>query len=517
MQVVACGESIYMETADRISRRSLVGGLVAAPLLAASPSKRANLASSPPNLLFIVLDDMNDWIGSLKGHPQASTPNMDALAKRGTNFTNAHCQAPLCNPSRASFLTGLRPSTTGIYGLSPSHRSVPALRDHVTMPEHFTNNGYTTIGLGKVYHMLEGQHRSREFQIWREPKFGPSPPKRLGGGDFGGTLVDWGIFPEKDEDLEDYKLADAAIEQLRMLPHDKPFLLAVGFSCPHVPCYAPAKWFDRIPLNEVVLPKIKHGDRRDTPEFSWYLHWKLPEPRLAYYEKLGELPARVRAYLAVTSYIDAQIGRVLNALEETGRMQNTIVVLIGDNGYHFGEKEITGKNSLWDRATHVPLIMAGPGIPKRSISDPAELLDIYPTLVELAKLPARTGLEGRSLVPQMHGQKRTAPAITTANQGNHGIRTDRWRYIRYADGSEELYDMRADPNEWTNLANDPEYRQRKEELTRWLPKIDVPHAPGSAMRILTRSADGGWLWEGTPIIPGQIPMEPYLGVFPPSK
>jgi arylsulfatase A-like enzyme len=506
-----------METADRISRRSLVGGLVAAPLLAASPSKRANLASSPPNLLFIVLDDMNDWIGSLKGHPQASTPNMDALAKRGTNFTNAHCQAPLCNPSRASFLTGLRPSTTGIYGLSPSHRSVPALRDHVTMPEHFTNNGYTTIGLGKVYHMLEGQHRSREFQIWREPKFGPSPPKRLGGGDFGGTLVDWGIFPEKDEDLEDYKLADAAIEQLRMLPHDKPFLLAVGFSCPHVPCYAPAKWFDRIPLNEVVLPKIKQGDRRDTPEFSWYLHWKLPEPRLAYYEKLGELPARVRAYLAVTSYIDAQIGRVLNALEETGRMQNTIVVLIGDNGYHFGEKEITGKNSLWDRATHVPLIMAGPGIPKRSISDPAELLDIYPTLVELAKLPARTGLEGRSLVPQMHGQKRTAPAITTANQGNHGIRTDRWRYIRYADGSEELYDMRADPNEWTNLANDPEYRQRKEELARWLPKIDVPHAPGSAMRILTRSADGGWLWEGTPIIPGQIPMEPYLGVFPPSK
>jgi len=371
-----------------------------------------------------------------------------------------------------------------------------------------TKQGYTTLTLGKIYHVLEEQYRSREFQIWGAPIRGARPPARIAGGDSGGTLVDWGIFPEKDEDLGDYKLADAAIERLRTLPRDKPFFLAVGFSTPHVPVYAPKKWFDRIPADKVILPPIKRGDRQDTPEFSWYLHWKLPEPRLAWYEKFNELVPFVRAYLAATTFVDAQIGRVLGALAETGLEQNTIVVLTGDNGYHLGEKEITGKNTLWERSTHVPLIMAGPGVPRRAVSDAAELLDIYPTLVELTKLPARTGLEGLSLVPQMRGQRRAAPAITTANQGNHAIRTDRWRYIRYADGSEELYDMRSDPNEWTNLAKDPKYRNTKQELARWLPKIDAPHVAGSASRVLTRAEGGGWLWEGTPIVPGEIPMEP---------
>jgi choline-sulfatase len=493
---------------SRISRRALMGSL-GAPIVAGS--QQASQTGGRPNVLFIILDDMNDWIGSLKYHPQASTPNMDALAARGVNFTNAHVQAPLCNPSRASFLTGLRPSTTGIYGLAPSVRAVEALRSHVTMPEYFTRQGYNTLGLGKVYHVLEEQYRAREFRTWIPGQPSPRPPQRLGRGDSGGTLVDWGEFPEKDEELGDYKLADIAIDRLRDMPRDKPFYMALGFSNPHVPCYAPKKWFDRIPLDKVILPPIKRGDRQDTPEFSWYLHWKLPEPRLAWYDKWQELPQRVRAYLAVTSYVDAQIGRVLSTLASTGLERNTVVVLAGDNGYHLGEKEITGKNTLWERATHVPLIMAGPGIPRRAVGDPAELLDIYPTLVDLTGLPARSGLDGRSLVPQMRGQRRTVPAITTANAGNHGIRTDRWRYIRYADASEELYDMRSDPNEWTNLAKDSKYARQKDELAKWLPKNDAPHVPGSASRILTRNPAGGWLWEGEPIVPGQIPMEPSMG------
>ena len=286
-------QKITTTRANGISRRTLMGEL-AAPWVVRGQSRQGSPATRP-NVLFIALDDMNDWIGPLKGHPQTSTPNMDALAGRGVTFTNAHCQAPLCNPSRASFLTGLRPSTTGIYGLAPSVRSVPALRDHVTMPEYFTKQGYTTVSLGKIYHMLEEQYRSREFQIWQAAPPGARPPKRLGGGDSGGTQVDWGIFPDKDEDVRDYKLADVAIEQLRKMPRDKPFFLAVGFSNPHVPCYAPVKWFDRVPPDKVILPQIKRGDRQDTPEFSWYLHWKLPEPRLAWYDKFGELPARVRA------------------------------------------------------------------------------------------------------------------------------------------------------------------------------------------------------------------------------
>jgi arylsulfatase A-like enzyme len=386
---------------------------------------------------------------------------------------------------------------------------VESLRDHVTMPEFFTNAGYTTATYGKIYHALEEEHRSREFQIWGEVPPAKRPPARLGAGDTGGTVVDWGRFPERDEEMRDYMLADAAIEQLRNMPRDNPFFLTVGFWLPHVPCYAPSKWFDRVPEDQVILPPILRGDRQDTPEFSWYLHWLLPEPRLSWYDKFKALPARVQAYLAVTTFMDAQVGRLLAALKETGHEEDTIVVFAGDHGYHLGEKEITGKNTLWDRGTRVPFVIAGPGIPRRVVNDPAELLDIYPTLVELAGFPAREGLDGHSLAPQIQGERRTFPAITTHNVGNHGIRTDRWRYIRYADGSEELYNMFWDSNEWTNLASDPKYRGVKEELAQWLPKEDAPPIPPATQaRVLAPTGDGGWMWEGKRIVPGQIPASP---------
>ena len=213
----------------------------------------------------------------------------------------------------------------------------------------------------------------------------------------------------------------------------------------------------------------------------------------------------MRSYLACTSFVDAQIGRIVSAVEQSEYADNTIIVVWGDHGWHLGEKAITGKNTLWDRGTRVPLIFAGPGItPQQKCGQPAELLDIYPTLIDLADLDGRSDLEGLSLVPQLKNAttKRDRPAITSHNQGNHAVRSERWRYIHYADGSEELYDMHADPNEWENLADHklPEYAAVMKQHRQWLPRIDRELVPGSAARILTydKKTDTA-VWEGTPI------------------
>lgn len=478
-------------------------------------SPAAASAARKPNILFIAIDDQNDWIGHMGGHPQAKTPHLDRLAARGTTFLNAHCQGPLCNPSRASLLTGLRPSSTGIYGLSPGIRDVEITRNHVTLPQTFTQAGYFTYTCGKIYHdgSIKPKDRAAEFNEWgpapgmgRPPKpFASLPEPRH-------PAMDWGPFPEKDEDAADYKIASAAIDALQRAPTDKPFFVACGFRLPHVPCYAPQKWFDLYPDDKLVLPPVLENDRDDTPRFSWYLHWSLPEPRLKTLQTRNEWRPLVRAYLASVSFMDAQLGRVLGALETTGRADNTIVIVWGDHGWHLGEKLITGKNTLWDRSTKVPLIFAGPGITKgQKCRRPAELLDIFPTLLELAGMPKRDDLEGHSLVPQLKdaGAPRSWPAITTHNQGNHGIRTEKWRYIRYADGSEELYDMEADPKEWKNLAADARFASVKSELARWLPEKDLPPAPESRSRVLTHDPKTGAVtWEGKPVGPNDpIPMD----------
>jgi arylsulfatase A-like enzyme len=229
----------------------------------------------------------------------------------------------------------------------------------------------------------------------------------------------------------------------------------------------------------------------------------LPEPRLKTLRAYHEWRPLVRAYLASTSFMDAQIGRVLAALNATGRVDNTIVVVWGDHGWHLGEKLISGKNTLWDRSTRVPFVFAGPGVARNArCSRPVELLDIFPTLLEMAGLPTRGDLEGHSLVPQLKDAEapRPWPAITTHNHDNHGIRTQRWRYIRYADGSEELYDMQADPNEWKNLAADPQLADVKRELARWLPQVNLKPAPGSRHRILTYDPETGEVnWEGSAV------------------
>jgi arylsulfatase A-like enzyme len=318
-------------------------------------------------------------------------------------------------------------------------------------------------------------------------------------------LMDWGVWPPDNDDTKkgDYQVATWTVEQIKAAPKDRPFFIAAGFFLPHVPCYATQKWFDLYPNDDSVLPKILETDRDDTPRFSWYLHWNLPEPRLKWVKENNQWRNLVRSYLACTSFVDAQIGCLLAALDESGHAENTIVVVWGDHGWHLGEKGITGKNTLWDDGTRVPLIFAGPGVkPGQRCTQPAELLDIYPTLIELAGAPQRDDLEGISLAPQLRdaATKRERPAITSHNQGNHGIRSDNWRYIRYADGTEELYDIVNDPNEWHNLADRPEHAATIAEHKKWLPKVDRPLAPGSANRVLTydKTTDEA-VWEGATV------------------
>ena len=319
-------------------------------------------AEKKPNILFIAIDDQNDWIGCLGGHPQAKTPHIDKLAARGTVFLNAHCQSPLCNPSRTSLMTGLRPSTTGIYGLAPWFRTLDQWKDTKTLAHHLSDNGYQTYSTGKIYHGGYGRRKGdKEFDELGPPAgVGARPKKKLVDTPAKHPLVDWGVFPHKDEDKQDYVVASWAVEKLKQKPQ-QPFFLSVGFFLPHVPCYATQKWFDLHPEEELQLPKFLPDDRKDTPRFSWYLHWKLPEPRLKFLQDADEHVNLVRSYLACTSFVDSQIGRLLSTLESEGLKENTIVVLWSDHGWHLGEKEITGKNTLWDDSSRVPIIFAGPG------------------------------------------------------------------------------------------------------------------------------------------------------------
>ncbi|MEQ8767805.1 MAG: sulfatase [Planctomycetota bacterium] len=475
--------------------------LCAVPLQDALPEKRPR-----PNVLFIAIDDLNDWVGCLGGHPQVKTPHIDRLALRGTLFSNAHCQAPLCNSSRTSLLTGLRPSTTGIYGLAPWFRSVPELKDRITLPELFTRNGTHTMSTGKIFHggYPPRDQRERECLEWGpDASVGARPEKKLVTTPHGNhPLVDWGTFPHSDEDKGDWIVADWAIEKLKSRPKE-PFFLACGFFLPHVPNYATQRWFDLYPEASLKMPTLLEGDREDTPPFSWYLHWSLPEPRLSWLQSEEQWQPLVRAYLATISFVDSQVGRVLGALEESGHAGDTIVVLWSDHGWHLGEKGISGKNSLWEPSTRVPLIFAGPGILEGAVcSRPVELLDLYPTLAALCGLQAPDDLEGHDLKPLLTdpGAEWPYPAITTHNQGNHAIRSERYRYVHYADGTEELYDLEVDPEEWTNLAGREEHRATLEAHRKWLPKPDRPPAPGSRHRVLTYDEKTGVAtWEGQPI------------------
>jgi arylsulfatase A-like enzyme len=466
-------------------------------------------AADKPNVVFIAIDDQNDWIGCMGGHPMAKTPNIDALAARGTLFANAHCQAPLCNPSRTSLMVGMRPSTTGIHGLKPWFRDVPQWADLTSLPHHFEDHGYKTFSAGKIYHSWRGPKKGEKRPEFQEtgPRggFGTKPPEKLVKNvPFGDhPLLDWGVWPKDNDDSNkgDYQVASWAVDKIESMPGDEPFFLAAGFFLPHVPCYATQKWHDLYPNDESILPEIRDDDRDDVPRASWWIHWRLPEPRLKWVKESGQHVNLVRSYLACTSFVDAQVGRIVEALDKSGLADNTIIVLWGDHGWHLGEKDITGKNTLWERSTRVPLLFAGPGVKSgQDCKRPAELLDIYPTLVDLCGLPTPEHLEGLSLRPQCEdaGAPRERPAITSHNQGNYSVVTEEWRYIHYVNGAEELYDLKNDPKEWYNLA--PKKRGVCAMMKKHLPKIDNGPVAGSGARILTLY-DNTPVWEGEPIGP----------------
>ncbi len=427
---------------------------------------------SPANVLFIMVDDLNDWVGCLGGHPQAVTPNIDRLAARGMLFANAHCQSPVCNPSRASLMTSLYPSTTGIYFLNPDLKESDIARSQTLMPQRFKEEGYRVAGAGKLFHYggMQNENYVPNF-AGRFGGLGPGPKKRISSYD-GHPLWDWGPFPEREEDMPDYQIASWAAAELAA-GSDSVFWLGVGFHRPHVPQFVPQKWFDLYPLEDLQLPAVLAEDLQDIPDYGLDITGlEHVAPTHKWVTENGEWKALVQSYLACVSFVDDQIGRVLTALENSPHAENTYVVLLSDHGFHLGEKEHYAKRSLWNDATRVPMIIAGPGISAGQICQkPVQLLDIYPTLLDLNGLEPDPRLEGHSLLPLLQDITFDWPhmARISFGPGNYAIVSESYRLIQYQDGSEEFYRRAADPHEWHNVAEDPAHQQLMEAHRLQLP------------------------------------------------
>jgi arylsulfatase A-like enzyme len=456
-------------------------------------------AERPANVLMIVVDDMNDWVGCLGGHPDVKTPNIDRLAERGLLFANAHVAAPVCNPSRVAALTGLRPSTTGVY----DNRVVwhDAMRGVTSIPQHFKAHGYHVVGGGKVYHHMPGFNRPADWHAYFDQVFDGHYQDQLARGrDVSGfewpvgfplnrlsavksfskppknaKEFDWGALDIADDAMGDGQMV-AWAEKLLARPPAEPFFLAAGIFRPHLPFYAPRQYFDLYPQDTITLPPLSADDLDDLPEAGK----RMAESRRGDYQLVmqsGKYRELLQAYLASITFADALVGRLLDALDAGPAAKNTIVVLWSDHGWHLGEKKHLHKFTLWERSTRVPLIVVAPGVTSSNTRTkrPVGSIDIFPTLNELCNLPVVDELDGRSLVPLLQDPTRQwdYPALTTYGKGNHAARSERWRYIRYADGSEELYDHQKDPNEWTNVADKPEYVEVRNDLARWLPKTDA--------------------------------------------
>ena len=422
-------------------------------------------AQTGPNVLFIVVDDLNDWVGFLEGHSQSSTPNLDRLARQSLAFTNAHAPSSLCNPSRVAVLTGLRPSTTGVYENEQELRHW--LPQALTLPQSFREHGWRTLGAGKVFHTPDLASWDESFAQPYDPR-PASPP--LNGIPQQGEL-DWGPLDVGDAEMGDAKVVDWAIARLQR-GGKRPFFLACGLFRPHLPFYVPRAYFDRHPLGSIALPVVPADDLEDVPAAGVLL-----AERGGTHETIVEheqWEAAVQGYLASTSFVDAQIGRLLDALDASPHASDTIVCLWSDNGWHLGEKHHWQKSAPWEESTRVPLLIRLPDGRAAGVrcSQPVSLLDLYPTLLELCDLPANSVLEGQSLVPLFldADAPRERPALTTLEPGLHALRSRDFRYVRYPDGSAELYDHRVDPGEWTNLAGDPAFAAVVAELAAWLPR-----------------------------------------------
>ncbi len=456
------------------------------------------LADPKPNVLFIAIDDLNDWIGCLGGHPQAQTPSIDRLANRGVLFTNAHCVAPACNPSRAAIFSGRLPSVTGVWS-NQSGSLEQQFPSAYLLSTAFAKSGYQTFGTGKLLHSGGKESFDQYFTVnqrWSPldkgsvkylphelPSKGTSHPRHITSDRQGNRVVlplnrmpsdrkptlrdgesfDWGPFDVPDHDFGDTQITDWAIQQLEK-PSPDPLFLAVGYYRPHIPLWAPQRFFDRFKKSPGQLPPYRPDDLEDVgARAKQWAREAVTAGAHATVVNHQQWQAAVEAYLACVTYVDTEIGRLLEALDQSSHRDHTIVVLWSDHGWHLGEKDHWGKWTGWERSTRVPLIVV-PSREQESLyaigkrcHQPVSLLDLFPTLVDLCGLEVPDPLDGQSLIPllQAPNKPNRRGVVTYFNPGNVSLRTDQWRYIRYQDGSEEIYDLNRDPNEWNNLIHHP--------------------------------------------------------------
>ena len=427
-----------------------------------------------PNILFIAIDDMNDWTGFLGGHPQTLTPNLDRLARRGVNFTNAHCSAPACSPSRLALLYGVQPYESGFYPFY-DHEQIPpeSLARYTSLPATFRQAGYESFGAGKIFHGHNGlgedwneYHQPQTFDLVYAPKQGYQQ----------GTSKKMAFCPTTNrlEEHPDHQVASYGIDVLSR-DHSQPFFLAVGIVKPHLAFVCPQQFYDALP-DRITPPKIREDDLVDVPWVGRSMVKLQDDFRFRTdnaWEKVH------RSYLACISWADYNIGRVLDALEASPYADNTIVVVWSDHGYHQGEKRSFRKFSLWEESTRVPFIVFDPRTNpavNKPCTEAVSLIHIYRTLCDLSGISAPEYVSGTSLRAQLENP-RTAlnePAMTTWGRGNYSVRDDHFRYIRYYDGTEELYDHRRDTNEWRNVADDADYAKIKMRLAGQLPRNEAP-------------------------------------------
>lgn len=446
--------------------------LIAATVAGASAGQLSAEKKADVNVLFIVVDDLNTTLGCY-GHPVVKTPNIDRLANMGVQFNNAYCNYPVSGPSRSSFLTGLRPESTTILDNRTTLASV--LGDKTTLPRLFRQNGFHTIGIGKVFH---GKNEDNDPQGWDEVyAYGPTAIGETGEkrNMTGGSLkwCEWMAANGTDEDLQDGQNARKAVEFIKN-KKDKPFFMALGFHKPHDPFIAPKKYFDLYPLEICNPPIVPTG---------WTPPYKHTLPNeTAIFNKFTDQDKRefLRSYYACTSYMDAQLGKVLNALEETGQLDNTLIIFFGDHGYHLGEHNWWNKVTIFEKGTNPPFIVAGNAVGKKGVKSSSmfEFIDIYPTLADIFKLKNTPAyLEGKSFKKMLKNPSKPfrATVSSVVNRGKmlgRMVKNADWRYIEWDDAKMgvELYNQHNDPTEYYNLATDPAYGKVIEEMKQLMHK-----------------------------------------------
>ncbi|MFK7735196.1 MAG: sulfatase-like hydrolase/transferase [Pirellulaceae bacterium] len=452
----------------------------------ASSFPRTCFGDDKPNVLFISVDDLNDWVGCLGGHPQTKTPNLDRLAASGMLFANAHCPAPACNPSRGAIMSGVSPHVSGLYDNRQSMRE--RMPEEDLLPKYFSNHGYWSAGSGKLLHYVIDARSWDEYYPPKETEdpfprtFYPAkrPVSLQRGGDWQYVETDWAALDITDEEFGGDWLVTSWIGKQLARKHAKPFFLACGIYRPHEPWFVPKEYFEPFPLEDIQLPPgYLENDLDDLPPAG---KKRGPNRYFAHIQKQEQWKKGIQGYLASIHFADAMLGRVLNALDEGPNRNNTIVILWSDHGWHLGEKQHWQKFTGWRACTRVPLMIRvppnTPGLPQGTVAGtlcnaPVNLLSLFPTLTDLTGLKAKENNDGPSLLPLLENPDFVWPHVSTTflgRPGNIGVSGQRFRYIAYDNGDEELYDINADPHEWTNLANQQEFKNDLQRMRQHAPK-----------------------------------------------